>query len=152
MHDWNRKRKKKRKKMSQTRSSEPSHDPLKASKLFALPEKPADLFVLLMRLGLLVCLVASISLALHSAFSTRTRWFSFPERLSRNVSRFTETGPTNISHILFGLAGATHTWHERSRYSKLWWEPNTTRGYYCRQLLMFDIKSNLFKVLYKPSI
>ncbi|GMY08457.1 hypothetical protein FCV25MIE_03696 [Fagus crenata] len=115
--------------MSQTRSSEPSHDPLKASKLFALPEKPADLFVLLMRLGLLVCLVASVSLALHSAFSTRTRWFSFPERLSRNVSRFTETGPTNISHILFGLAGAAHTWRERSRYSELWWEPNTTRGY-----------------------
>uniref|UniRef100_A0A2N9IET2 Uncharacterized protein n=1 Tax=Fagus sylvatica TaxID=28930 RepID=A0A2N9IET2_FAGSY len=95
--------------MSQTRSSEPSHDPLKASKLFALPEKPADLFVLLMRLGLLVYLVASVSLALHSAFSTRTRWFSFPERLSRNVSRFIETRPTNISHILFGLASAAHT-------------------------------------------
>ncbi|KAG6670146.1 uncharacterized protein LOC122291346 [Carya illinoinensis] len=113
--------------MSRT-GSEPCHDPLKASKLFAFPEKPSDLFVLLMRLGLIVCLVASITLALHSAFSTRTRWFSFPDHLSRNVSD-RKFGPTKISHLLFGLAGTVRTWRNRSRYGELWWDTNTTRGF-----------------------
>ncbi|XP_040991735.1 uncharacterized protein LOC121238508 [Juglans microcarpa x Juglans regia] len=113
--------------MSRTRS-EPCHDPLKASKLFVFPEKLSDFFVLLMRLGLIVCLVASISLALHSAFLTRTRWFSFPDHLSRNVSD-RKFGPTNISHLLFGLAGTVHTWRNRSRYGELWWDTNITRGF-----------------------
>lgn len=113
--------------MSQTRS-ETSHDPFKSSKFFAFPEKLSEIFVFFMRVGLLVCLVASVSLALHSAFSTRSRWPSFPERLSRNVSD-QKSGPTNISHLLFGLAGTVHTWRDRSRYSELWWHPNTTRGF-----------------------
>lgn len=114
--------------MTQTRS-ETSHDPIKASKLFAFPEKPADFFYLLMRLGLLVCFVASVSIALLSAFSSRTRWMPFPKHLIRNVSVVSDTGTTNISHILFGLAGTVQTWEKRSRYSEIWWDPNATRGF-----------------------
>ena len=114
--------------MTQTRS-ETSHDPIKASKLFAFPEKPADFFYLLMRLGLLVCFVASVSIALLSAFSSRTRWMPFPKHLIRNVSVVSETGTTNISHILFGLAGTVKTWNKRSQYSEIWWDPNATRGF-----------------------
>ncbi|KAE7996733.1 hypothetical protein FH972_001429 [Carpinus fangiana] len=113
--------------MSQTRS-ETSPDSFKSSKFFSFPEKLSEIFVVFMRLGLLVCLVASVSLALHSAFSTRSRWPSFPERLSRNASD-QKSVPTNISHLLFGLAGTVHTWRDRSRYSELWWHPNATRGF-----------------------
>lgn len=112
--------------MSQTRS-ETSYDLFRASKFFAFPEKPADLLVLLLRLGLAVCLIASVSLALYSAFSTPSQW-RLPDRSSRYVSD-EKAGPTNISHLLFGIAGTVKTWRERSRYSELWWNPNTTRGF-----------------------
>ncbi|KAJ7960151.1 Transferring glycosyl group transferase [Quillaja saponaria] len=36
---------------------------------------------------------------------------------------------TNISHIVFGLGGSLNTWRDRSHYSKLWWDENTTRGF-----------------------
>ncbi|KAL3642482.1 hypothetical protein CASFOL_013297 [Castilleja foliolosa] len=36
---------------------------------------------------------------------------------------------TNISHILFGIAGSANTFHERRHYVDLYWKPNVTRGY-----------------------
>ncbi|KAI3884648.1 hypothetical protein MKX03_037061 [Papaver bracteatum] len=36
---------------------------------------------------------------------------------------------TNISHVLFGVAGSTKTWASRKHYTKLWWKPNVTRGF-----------------------
>ncbi|KAL3839490.1 hypothetical protein ACJIZ3_024081 [Penstemon smallii] len=36
---------------------------------------------------------------------------------------------TNISHILFGIAGSSETWSQRRHYCELWWKPNVTRGY-----------------------
>ncbi|KAJ7964558.1 Transferring glycosyl group transferase [Quillaja saponaria] len=81
-----------------------------------------------MRIGLFVCLIASISLAIYSAFSKPTGWFPYPYRSVRKISDV-DSRPTNISHILFGLAGSLNTWRDRSRYSQLWWDENTTRGF-----------------------
>ncbi|XP_028785176.1 uncharacterized protein LOC114741082 [Neltuma alba] len=37
--------------------------------------------------------------------------------------------PTNISHILFGLAGSVKTWPKRRPYVELYWQPTVTRGF-----------------------
>ncbi|KAJ1422250.1 hypothetical protein SESBI_13071 [Sesbania bispinosa] len=111
---------------------EPCHGLLKVSRFPFIPEKLSDKVTILIRIGILVCLVASISLALHSAFSKPDRWFPLPEHLHglQNASVIViDNGPTNISHILFGIGGSAKTWHDRSSYSKLWWNPNTTRGF-----------------------
>ncbi|EXB65282.1 hypothetical protein L484_025361 [Morus notabilis] len=111
----------------------PSHDVLKASNFFAVPEKPSEFFVLLMRVGLLVFFLASISLALYSAFVSKSPLrFALPNRprtapLSPDQN---DTGaPTNISHVLFGIGASLNTWRDRSRYSQQWWDPGSTRGY-----------------------
>ncbi|KAH7537153.1 hypothetical protein FEM48_Zijuj03G0061700 [Ziziphus jujuba var. spinosa] len=117
--------------MSQTKSRfGTSQELLKASNFFAFPEKPADLISLFMRAGLLVCLVSSIILALYSAFFTRSQWFVPPDlnRTSRDVS-VGESGPTNISHILFGIGASVKTLPKRRPYMEQWWVPNATRGY-----------------------
>ncbi|XP_027334411.1 uncharacterized protein LOC113849047 isoform X2 [Abrus precatorius] len=115
--------------MNHTRM-EPCHDPLKVSKIPLVSDKLADMVITLIRIGILICLIASISLALHAAFSKPDRWFPLPEHLHafHNAS-VTDNEPTNISHILFGIAGSANTWLDRSNYSKLWWNPNTTRGF-----------------------
>lgn len=109
---------------------EPCYDPLKVPRFSVVPEKLGDIVVNLIRIGILVCLIASISLAVHSAFSKPARWFPLPEHIHvlQNDSVI-DSGPTNISHILFGIGGSANTWHDRSYYSKLWWNPNTTRGF-----------------------
>lgn len=109
----------------------PIHEPsLKVSRFSFIPEKLGGVVVLLIRFGILVCLVASISLALHSTFSKPDRWFPLPEHI-RTVpdASVIDSVPTNISHILFGIAGSANTWHDRSSYSMLWWKPDTTRGF-----------------------
>ncbi|KAF4363493.1 hypothetical protein CsatB_009303 [Cannabis sativa] len=112
----------------------PSQDPLKAHNFSWLPDRASELFALLMRIGLLVCLVASISLALHSAFwGSSSRRFALPDRTTKfpdySAQNDDVTGPTNISHVIFGIGASVHTWRERSRYSLQWWDPNATRGF-----------------------
>lgn len=109
--------------------NQPCHDQLKVSKFFVVPEKLGDIVITLIRIGILVCLIASISLAIHSAFFKPARWFPLPEHLHVKNDSFIDTEPTNISHILFGLGGSAKTWHDRKNYSELWWNPNTTRGF-----------------------
>lgn len=109
--------------------NQPCHDQLKVSRFFGVPEKLGDIVITLIRIGILVCLIASISLAIHSAFFKPARWFPLPEHLHVKNESFIDTEPTNISHILFGLGGSAKTWHDRKNYSELWWNPNTTRGF-----------------------
>ncbi|KAK7339686.1 hypothetical protein VNO77_20367 [Canavalia gladiata] len=40
-----------------------------------------------------------------------------------------EERPTNISHIVFGIAGSAKTWPKRRPFVELWWQPNITRGF-----------------------
>nr|XP_016465091.1 PREDICTED: uncharacterized protein LOC107787975 [Nicotiana tabacum] len=37
--------------------------------------------------------------------------------------------PTNISHLVFGIAGSSNTWGSKKLYIHSWWKPNITRGY-----------------------
>ena len=110
---------------------EPCHDPLKITRL-PLPERLGDMVSNSIRVGILICLIASITLAIHITFTKPDRWFPLPEHLHvmQNVSAIDiETGPTNISHIVFGIAGSSNMWHSRRNFSKLWWNPNTCRGF-----------------------
>lgn len=108
----------------------PSQDLLKASRLLEFPEKPSDFLSLCMRVGLLLCLVSSIVIALYSSFSRQSQWFALPPPAytTRDVSS-ADPEPTNISHIVFGIGGSVRTWPERRRYAEQWWVPNTTRGF-----------------------
>lgn len=36
---------------------------------------------------------------------------------------------TNISHLVFGVAGSTQIWGRRRSYIESWWRPNATHGY-----------------------
>ncbi|XP_058099394.1 uncharacterized protein LOC131243818 [Magnolia sinica] len=36
---------------------------------------------------------------------------------------------TNLTHIVFGVAGSIKTWRNRGPYVDLWWRPNRTRGF-----------------------
>ncbi|CAK9134818.1 unnamed protein product [Ilex paraguariensis] len=124
--------------MSQTRES--VHDPFKLSKIFVFSnDKNCDCLTTSLKGVVLVFLIASISLVLYSTFAGQTRWFSCPEchNPSRNIAQICEyrdfsgenLGPTNISHLVFGIGGSTKTWKDRKHYSDLWWQPNTTRGF-----------------------
>ena len=50
-----------------------------------------------------------------------------PENNRRQSSQ--SQSPTNVSHLLFGIAGSTKTWKKRQSYCELWWMPNVTRGF-----------------------
>ncbi|KAJ3700252.1 hypothetical protein LUZ61_003957 [Rhynchospora tenuis] len=36
---------------------------------------------------------------------------------------------TDLSHIVFALAGSAQNWEKRRAYAELWWHPNQTRGH-----------------------
>ncbi|XP_016449751.1 uncharacterized protein LOC107774652 [Nicotiana tabacum] len=81
---------------------------------------------------IIICLVASISLiSFIPHFSNSNAYSAAPVTNYRQkyVVKEEEEEETNISHILFGLAGSAKTWNNRSRYSELWWRPNVTRGF-----------------------
>ncbi|XP_057797875.1 uncharacterized protein LOC131013956 [Salvia miltiorrhiza] len=40
----------------------------------------------------------------------------------------TNTTPTNLSHLVFGLLGSEKGWCHRRAYIESWWRPNATRG------------------------
>ncbi|KAK6927013.1 Protein of unknown function DUF604 [Dillenia turbinata] len=40
-----------------------------------------------------------------------------------------ERGTTDLSHVVFGIAGSSNTWNTKRAYIESWWRPNVTRGY-----------------------
>ncbi|XVE96920.1 hypothetical protein REPUB_Repub02eG0265500 [Reevesia pubescens] len=119
-------------------------DPLKSCKFLVWPTitiKPIDLFFFLLKTILAIFTVVSISLFLFFAFSSQPhQWLSSPNRNNPvptfDHQKFTTKNNstqayerTNLSHILFGIGGSAKTWHDRRRYSELWWRPNVTRGF-----------------------
>nr|UJT32081.1 drought and salt responsive protein 1 [Salicornia brachiata] len=95
----------------------------------------------LIKSTLLICLILSFSifaLIVFSSLPSSPHTHLFPISLSSNLpsssspscnSSDPTPGPTQISHILFGLAGSSKTWETRQAYSQLWWDPNNTRGF-----------------------
>jgi hypothetical protein len=39
-----------------------------------------------------------------------------------------DVAATNLSHLVFGIAGSVNSWKTRRPYIDLWWRPNQTRG------------------------
>ncbi|KAL8545139.1 hypothetical protein ACS0TY_005362 [Phlomoides rotata] len=78
-----------------------------------------NLWKLLLVLGLLTYLIFNI----HSSFPSRSS--SFPET---SESLPTNSTPTDLSHLVFGLLGSEHAWQQRRAYIESWWRPNTTHG------------------------
>ncbi|XP_052202338.1 uncharacterized protein LOC127808048 isoform X2 [Diospyros lotus] len=37
--------------------------------------------------------------------------------------------PTDITHLVFGIAGSSNTWKDKKWQIEAWWRPNITRGY-----------------------
>ncbi|CAF2127135.1 unnamed protein product [Brassica napus] len=107
---------------------------LKFSSLTFTLERPRDYLVLLTRLSILTCLIVSVSLVLRATFTSTSAPYSYGLRfhavsqkaLATPPAR--STGPINISHIQFCIAGAAETWLDRSRYTSSWWS-NSTRGF-----------------------
>eukprot|EP00257_Ricinus_communis_P026606 XP_025014020.1 uncharacterized protein LOC8274863 [Ricinus communis] len=118
--------------MSQQTRLQPSHDPVKKLKLvsFLTDNKTYEIFSLLARIFLILSLISSISLVLYTAFSPQTHStrFTYPRQTTKQPEAEFQSGPTNISHILFCVGGSATTWKTRSRYSSLWWNSNKTRG------------------------
>lgn len=117
--------------MSQTGLQLSQYDPVKKLRQLSLHDKPCEIFGIIARIFLLLCLLFSISLVIYITFSNQHNWLRFPspKRIGPKGKPESESGPTNISHILFGIGGSTATWHDRSRYSSIWWAPRITRGF-----------------------
>ncbi|XWS65955.1 hypothetical protein CRYUN_Cryun05aG0158100 [Craigia yunnanensis] len=114
----------------------PRQDLLKTTAFFISPEKPRGMFVLITRIALLVCLFTSIVLVLYVSFSNRpypfTRFTSLNWKIGSEPPQQQppDNTPTNISHILFGIGGSAKTWKERRAVCSLWWDMDSTRGFF----------------------
>ncbi|WCJ28340.1 hypothetical protein M5689_010041 [Euphorbia peplus] len=119
-------------------------DPFKAWKSLIFPHfKATDIFSVLIKTTLVLCVVVSISVLFFTSFANQFRYFSCHNQChqvsiphSRKISSSyvnnsgeTPVEKTNLSHILFGIGGSAKTWNERRLYSDLWWKPNKTRGF-----------------------
>ncbi|PIM99550.1 hypothetical protein CDL12_27955 [Handroanthus impetiginosus] len=118
--------------MSATRDNS-GQDPFKALKPVAM-EKSGSVLRRSMKPAFAIILTFSIFLALYSAFQSTTRPAFFRLPYVPNPSVYmreleSDTSPTNISHIAFGIGGSILTWENRVQYSDLWWKPNITRGF-----------------------
>ncbi|XP_065853481.1 uncharacterized protein [Euphorbia lathyris] len=118
-------------------------DPFKAWKSLILPHfKSIDIFSLIIKTTLLICVLVSISVLFFAAFANQFRFFASPRCVqfsilhNRKISSSFNNNisgeiheVTNLSHIVFGIGGSAKTWNERRLYSDLWWRPNSSRGY-----------------------
>ncbi|KAG8640661.1 hypothetical protein MANES_13G074000v8 [Manihot esculenta] len=58
-----------------------------------------------------------------------------------NLSSGTVHAPTNLGHIVFGIASNKNSWPKRKDYVKLWWKPEKMRGCVFLESLPEDVKS-----------
>ncbi|XP_065871209.1 uncharacterized protein [Euphorbia lathyris] len=114
-------------KMSQTRI-QPGRDQVKKLELSSLHYKPCEIFAFIAKIFLIFSLASSVLLVLYTTFS-QTYTFRFPVPKRPELNNNSDSSPTNISHILFGISGSVNTWKNRSRYSSIWWNANETRGF-----------------------
>lgn len=113
--------------MSQSRGQS-SHDLLMPFRVIFSKDNKCDS----LKVVFLFLFLGSISLVFYSSFVRHDFWF----RCDPSI-RFTPAcchynsslSPTNISHIVFGIAGSARTWKDRKHYSQFWWKPNITRGF-----------------------
>ncbi|XP_059431206.1 uncharacterized protein LOC132164677 [Corylus avellana] len=59
-----------------------------------------------------------------SMLMANLRYTSWPSSSSSIVD-----SPTNITHLVFGIASSAKTWESKKPYMEAWWLPNKTRGF-----------------------
>ncbi|KAK1271569.1 hypothetical protein QJS04_geneDACA007740 [Acorus gramineus] len=74
---------------------------------------------------ILIFTISSIFIILFSSFFFINDSLRCQKHITNNFGYVDSS--TNLSHILFGIAGSTKTWNNRRHYVELWWKPNHTR-------------------------
>ncbi|CAI9092490.1 OLC1v1027742C1 [Oldenlandia corymbosa var. corymbosa] len=108
--------------------------------LFSSSSQSSDLLTTAVKVGFLVFFLVSLALVVYSFFTSQSCWFLECQDLLIPAISTTSPAicaapddpdfePTTISHIVFGIGGSALTWGDRNRYSRLWWQPNVTRGF-----------------------
>lgn len=106
-----------------------------ANKFFAIQQKASVLvhkldgkvFKLLVIIALIL-LIIYIFLSSHP-FSKSSKHIVSSFNNIQYPYEHRSSSPTNISHIVFGIAGTSKGWTIRKHYVKSWWQPNITRGF-----------------------
>ncbi|KAK9127050.1 hypothetical protein Syun_015847 [Stephania yunnanensis] len=78
-----------------------------------------------MAVGGLLFYLIYIMLSKNSWAASSTLFTSLVFKYRRIDSHTT----TNISHIVFGIAGSANTWKNKRPYIESWWRPNISRGF-----------------------
>ncbi|KAL3653357.1 hypothetical protein CASFOL_003038 [Castilleja foliolosa] len=52
-----------------------------------------------------------------------------PSTQKQKTRSGSDSDPTDLSHLVFGLVGSENAWHHRKSYIESWWRPNSTRGF-----------------------
>ncbi|KAK1402771.1 Galactosyltransferase [Heracleum sosnowskyi] len=76
--------------------------------------------------------LSTISFLIYNQLNYSTSNFLSPLLLNLpcpEASKYSETWPTEINHLMFGLVGSAEAWKHRKSYIESWWRPNVTRGY-----------------------
>ncbi|XP_057512323.1 uncharacterized protein LOC130794424 isoform X2 [Actinidia eriantha] len=82
---------------------------------------------LLLLSGLVLYITYTIS-SHHPCCQSSTLFTTSTHKYSNDPYNSNSFSPTNISHIVFGIASSSNTWKNKKPYIAAWWRPNTTRG------------------------
>lgn len=108
--------------------------------IFLTSKIPTSALSIVLKTTLAICTLASLSLVPYFAFSNTPRSAhcrncdpvyrnALAMRINSELILPPVEAPTNLSHVLFGIAGSAQTWNDRSIYSEIWWRPKVMRGY-----------------------
>ncbi|VFR02931.1 unnamed protein product [Cuscuta campestris] len=65
--------------------------------------------------------------------SSEIHYYPLSQKLVVGGGGDDHSGPTDLSHLVFGVLGSEKAWHHRKAYVESWWRPNATVG-----LLLLD--------------
>ncbi|XP_020591503.1 uncharacterized protein LOC110032270 [Phalaenopsis equestris] len=75
-------------------------------------------------------LLFSLALVTYSLFSSAPSPWRFRSCHAPPITPINQLQPpTNLSHIAFGIGASARTWHQRRKYSDMWWRPDEMRGF-----------------------
>lgn len=95
-------------------------------------EKPPEILRKCTRasaVALLLSAAAAFSLFSAATDSNEEFYFQNPPIVLPAKSPSPPPSPTNLSHVVFAIAGSASMWHRRQSYAKLWWDPSRMRGH-----------------------
>ncbi|XP_015875708.1 uncharacterized protein LOC107412444 [Ziziphus jujuba] len=101
---------------------------------FTTPQKHGTLSPLAALFKFLAIFLGLVLLMFYISLQENAHFYQNSDLLANFTQRWSASipiakTPTNISHIVFGIAGSMNTWQQKTSYVKSWWRPNVTRGY-----------------------